>query len=52
MPKPKTAEELLEALDKFITRDGEWDTKGEALLACRAYARQQVEAWKEGRAVQ
>ena len=47
MPEPKTAEEVLNALDHRITRDGDWDTIEEALKVVQDYARQRVEAWRE-----
>ena len=47
MPEPKTAEEVLNALDHCITRDGDWDTIEEARKVVQDYARQQVEMWKE-----
>jgi len=39
MTEPKTAEDILEELDQYITRDGEWDTREEARAVLLAYAR-------------
>ena len=46
-PEPKTIEEVLDVLDRHITRDGEWNTRREAAQIIQAYVRQEVEAWRE-----